>query len=29
MNAVDFLAKKSSDGWIRGVKGNEYAEDLT
>jgi spermidine/putrescine transport system substrate-binding protein len=29
MNAVDFLAKKISDGWIRGVKGNEYAEDLT
>ena len=28
MNAVDFLAKKSADGWIRGVKGNEYAEDL-
>jgi len=29
MNAVDFLEKKISDGWIRGVKGNEYAEDLT
>jgi spermidine/putrescine transport system substrate-binding protein len=29
MNAVDFLAKKISYGWIRGVKGNEYAEDLT
>jgi spermidine/putrescine transport system substrate-binding protein len=29
MNAVDFLEKKSADGWIRGVKGNEYAEDLT
>jgi spermidine/putrescine transport system substrate-binding protein len=29
MNGVDFLAKKISDGWIRGVKGNEYAEDLT
>jgi spermidine/putrescine transport system substrate-binding protein len=29
MNAVDFLAGKISDGWIRGVKGNEYAEDLT
>ncbi|MSZ28643.1 MAG: extracellular solute-binding protein, partial [Actinobacteria bacterium] len=29
MNAVDFLAKKSSDGWIRGIKGNEYAVDLT
>lgn len=29
MNAVDFLAKKINDGWIRGVKGNEYAEDLT
>jgi len=28
MNAVDFLAKKIADGWIRGVKGNEYAEDL-
>jgi spermidine/putrescine transport system substrate-binding protein len=28
MNAVDFLAKKTADGWIRGVKGNEYAEDL-
>jgi spermidine/putrescine transport system substrate-binding protein len=29
MNGVDFLAKKIADGWIRGVKGNEYAEDLT
>ena len=29
MNAVDFMAKKIADGWIRGVKGNEYAEDLT
>ena len=29
MNGVDFLAGKISDGWIRGVKGNEYAEDLT
>ena len=29
MNAVDFLAKQIADGWIRGVKGNEYAEDLT
>ncbi len=29
MNAVDFMKKKISDGWIRGVKGNEYAEDLT
>ena len=29
MSAVDFLAGKISDGWIRGVKGNEYAEDLT
>jgi spermidine/putrescine transport system substrate-binding protein len=28
MNAVDFLAKKINDGWIRGVKGNEYKEDL-
>jgi spermidine/putrescine transport system substrate-binding protein len=28
MNAVDFLQKKISDGWIRGVKGNEYKEDL-
>jgi spermidine/putrescine transport system substrate-binding protein len=28
MNAVDFMAGKISDGWIRGVKGNEYAEDL-
>ena len=29
MNGVDFLAQKIADGWIRGVKGNEYAEDLT
>jgi spermidine/putrescine transport system substrate-binding protein len=29
MNALDFLEGKISDGWIRGVKGNEYAEDLT
>ena len=29
MNAVDYMAKKITDGWIRGVKGNEYAEDLT
>ena len=29
MNAIDFMAGKISDGWIRGVKGNEYAEDLT
>ena len=29
MNAVDFMAQKISDGWIRGVKGNEYAQDLT
>jgi len=29
MNAVDFMAKKINDGWIRGVKGNEYAVDLT
>jgi len=29
MNGVDFLAKKIADGCIRGVKGNEYAEDLT
>ena len=29
MNGVDFMAKKINDGWIRGVKGNEYAEDLT
>ena len=29
MNAVDFMSKKIADGWIRGVKGNEYAEDLT
>ena len=28
MNAVDFLQKKITDGWIRGVKGNEYKEDL-
>ena len=29
MDGVDFLAQKIADGWIRGVKGNEYAEDLT
>jgi spermidine/putrescine transport system substrate-binding protein len=29
MNAVDFMEGKIADGWIRGVKGNEYAEDLT
>jgi len=29
MNAVEFMEKKIADGWIRGVKGNEYAEDLT
>jgi spermidine/putrescine transport system substrate-binding protein len=29
MNAIDFMQKKIADGWIRGVKGNEYAEDLT
>jgi spermidine/putrescine transport system substrate-binding protein len=29
MSAVEFLEQKVSDGWIRGVKGNEYAEDLT
>jgi spermidine/putrescine transport system substrate-binding protein len=29
MNAVDFMTKKISDGWIRSVKGNEYAVDLT
>ena len=28
MNAVDYMTKQISDGWIRGVKGNEYAEDL-
>jgi spermidine/putrescine transport system substrate-binding protein len=28
MSAVEFLEQKVSDGWIRGVKGNEYAEDL-
>jgi spermidine/putrescine transport system substrate-binding protein len=28
MNAVDYMAKQIKDGWIRGVKGNEYAEDL-
>jgi len=28
MSAVKFLEQKISDGWIRGVKGNEYAEDL-
>jgi spermidine/putrescine transport system substrate-binding protein len=29
MSAVEFLEQKVTDGWIRGVKGNEYAEDLT
>ena len=29
MNAVDYMTKQINDGWIRGVKGNEYAEDLT
>ncbi len=29
MNAIDFMEGKIADGWIRGVKGNEYAEDLT
>jgi spermidine/putrescine transport system substrate-binding protein len=29
MNGVDFMAKKIADGWIRGVKGNDYAQDLT
>ena len=29
MNAVDYFEKRVNDGWIRGVKGNEYAEDLT
>jgi spermidine/putrescine transport system substrate-binding protein len=28
MNAVAFLEKKIADGWIRGIKGNEYTEDL-
>ena len=28
MSAVEFLQQKISDKWIRGVKGNEYAEDL-
>ncbi|MEI7561630.1 MAG: spermidine/putrescine ABC transporter substrate-binding protein [Actinomycetes bacterium] len=28
MNAVDFLAKKIKDGFIRQVKGNDYKEDL-
>ncbi|NBV95424.1 MAG: spermidine/putrescine ABC transporter substrate-binding protein [Actinobacteria bacterium] len=28
MNAVDFLKKKISDGFIRQVKGNDYKEDL-
>ena len=28
MNAVDFVQKKIADGYIRGVKGNEYKEDL-
>jgi len=29
MRAIDFLKKKIKEGWIRGVKGNDYAEDLT
>ena len=29
MTAVEYLEKRITDGWIRGVKGNEYAEDLT
>ena len=29
MTAVEYLEKRIADGWIRGVKGNEYAEDLT
>jgi spermidine/putrescine transport system substrate-binding protein len=29
LSGVEFLEQKISDGWIRGVKGNEYAEDLT
>lgn len=28
MNAIDFLQKKISDGFIRQVKGNSYKEDL-
>ncbi len=28
MKAIDFLSQKIKGGWIRGVKGNEYAEDL-
>jgi spermidine/putrescine transport system substrate-binding protein len=28
MNAVDYMDKQIKDGWIRGVKGNEYTEDL-
>jgi spermidine/putrescine transport system substrate-binding protein len=28
MNAIDFLKQKISDGFIRQVKGNSYAEDL-
>ena len=28
MNAIDFLEKKISDGFIRQVKGNSYKEDL-
>ena len=29
MTAGEYLEKRIADGWIRGVKGNEYAEDLT
>jgi spermidine/putrescine transport system substrate-binding protein len=28
MTAIEFLDKKIADKWIRGVKGNEYAQDL-
>jgi spermidine/putrescine transport system substrate-binding protein len=28
MSAVDYMTKQISDGWIRGIKGNEYTEDL-
>jgi spermidine/putrescine transport system substrate-binding protein len=28
MNAIDFLQKKISDGFIRQVKGNDYKEDM-
>ena len=28
MSAVEYMEKQINDGWIRGVKGNEYAEDL-